>query len=141
MRALSIHQPWASYLAHAVKRYETRSWHTTYRGLVAIHAGKFDGFVTPGMVEHHPDAGAIRFPLGVVVAVGNLREVLHTADHAANVTLEEQRLGDWSAGRFAWGFENMTLLRVPVPLRGFQGLWRLTPEQVAQIADQLPSPL
>lgn len=26
MRAITIHQPWASLLAHKVKRYETRSW-------------------------------------------------------------------------------------------------------------------
>ena len=38
MRAITIWQPWASLLAHRVKKYETRSWATAYRGPIAIHA-------------------------------------------------------------------------------------------------------
>lgn len=38
MKAITIWQPWASLLAHRVKTYETRSWETSYRGPIAIHA-------------------------------------------------------------------------------------------------------
>ena len=38
MKAITIWQPWASLLAHGVKQYETRSWATSYRGPIAIHA-------------------------------------------------------------------------------------------------------
>lgn len=40
MRALSLHQPWASLVALGVKRIETRSWATSYRGPLAIHASR-----------------------------------------------------------------------------------------------------
>jgi hypothetical protein len=40
MKALTIHQPWASLIAVGAKRYETRGWATDYRGPIAIHAGK-----------------------------------------------------------------------------------------------------
>lgn len=40
MRALTIHQPWASLVALGVKTIETRSWRTSYRGPLAIHAGQ-----------------------------------------------------------------------------------------------------
>ena len=40
MRAITIHQPYAQYIADHIKQYETRSWSTDYRGLVAIHSGK-----------------------------------------------------------------------------------------------------
>ncbi len=40
MRALTLHQPWASLIALGVKTIETRSWSTSYRGPLAIHAGK-----------------------------------------------------------------------------------------------------
>lgn len=40
MKALSLTQPWASLVAIGAKRIETRSWSTSYRGLVAIHASK-----------------------------------------------------------------------------------------------------
>ncbi|MEV6967602.1 hypothetical protein AB0M47_21105 [Hamadaea sp. NPDC051192] len=43
MQALTVRQPWAWAIAHAGKVVENRSWSTSYRGLLAIHAGlKFD---------------------------------------------------------------------------------------------------
>lgn len=38
MKALTLHQPWASLIAIGVKSIETRSWSTKYRGPLAIHA-------------------------------------------------------------------------------------------------------
>jgi hypothetical protein len=38
--AITIHQPWAQFIALGAKKYETRSWHTPLRGVIAIHAGK-----------------------------------------------------------------------------------------------------
>ncbi len=40
MRALTIRQPWAWAIAVAGKDVENRSWQTSHRGLLAIHAGK-----------------------------------------------------------------------------------------------------
>lgn len=40
MKALTLHQPWASLVAMGVKTVETRGWSTKYRGPLAIHAGK-----------------------------------------------------------------------------------------------------
>ncbi len=40
MKAITIWQPWASLLACGAKQYETRSWATSYRGPIAIHAAK-----------------------------------------------------------------------------------------------------
>lgn len=39
MKVLTLHQPWASLVALGVKTIETRSWSTSYRGPLAIHAG------------------------------------------------------------------------------------------------------
>lgn len=39
MKALTLHQPWASFVALGMKTIETRSWSTSYRGPLAIHAG------------------------------------------------------------------------------------------------------
>ena len=38
MRVLSVRQPWASLLVRGVKDIENRTWSTTYRGPVLIHA-------------------------------------------------------------------------------------------------------
>jgi hypothetical protein len=40
MRALTIHQPWASLIAAGLKTIETRAWATKHRGQIVIHAGQ-----------------------------------------------------------------------------------------------------
>jgi hypothetical protein len=40
VKALSLWQPWASLVALGVKTIETRSWSTSYRGPLAIHAAR-----------------------------------------------------------------------------------------------------
>jgi activating signal cointegrator 1 len=38
MKALTLHQPWATLVAIEAKKIETRSWPTDYRGPLAIHS-------------------------------------------------------------------------------------------------------
>lgn len=38
MKALTIWQPWAGAVAAGIKKNETRSWSTKYRGQIAIHS-------------------------------------------------------------------------------------------------------
>lgn len=45
MRALTLTQPWATLVAIGAKKIETRSWSTSYRGPLAIHAAKGLGSV------------------------------------------------------------------------------------------------
>lgn len=40
MKALTLTQPWAQLVAIEAKKIETRSWSTSYRGPLAIHAAK-----------------------------------------------------------------------------------------------------
>lgn len=47
MKAITILQPYASLKAAGLKIYETRSWETSYRGKIAIHAGKNDFVINP----------------------------------------------------------------------------------------------
>lgn len=100
MRALTIRQPWASLIAAGVKTIETRSWATSYRGSMLIHAGKHkpknvwlsDDSEAPPAVDLYamdhcwewwenddPTSGGTyvwRGPLGAVVAVADLVDVV-----------------------------------------------------------------
>ena len=40
MKALTIKEPWASLIINGYKTYEFRSWNTSYRGKILIHAGR-----------------------------------------------------------------------------------------------------
>ena len=40
LSCLTVRQPWAWLLTHGVKPVENRTWKTSYRGPLLIHAGK-----------------------------------------------------------------------------------------------------
>lgn len=114
MRCLSLYEPWASLMSLGVKRVETRSWSTSYRGKVAIHASKHftreekelcfeDGFYEPlhaaGLVEMEPEithfrlqkgmfdvgmVGHFRLFFGAIIALGELVDVYRTEDVVFN---------------------------------------------------------
>lgn len=100
MKALTLHQPWASLVAEGVKTIETRSWSTKYRGQLAIHAGKTKANVMETGPEIwapfiDPDRpGRLVHPMnfGAVVAVAQLVDVLPIVDD----------LHDEMAGRFVF---------------------------------------
>lgn len=58
MKALTLHQPWATLVALGIKTVETRSWYTPYRGPLAIHAGLKDVVPVGGM--HLPPLRRLR---------------------------------------------------------------------------------
>jgi hypothetical protein len=105
MKGLTLTQPWATLIAIGAKRIETRSWSTSYRGPIAIHAAKGLGpvggqrglfiqcaaepfrTVLSSAIESHspPYAGNLKrlcnqevMPLGSIVATANLVHCLPT---------------------------------------------------------------
>lgn len=133
MKAISLWQPWANAMACGAKRIETRSWPTSYVGELAIHAAKkvLDMRGVPFPLGSFPCE-----PYGAVVAVVLLYECRPTdglldVDHL--VSKEERAWGDYSPGRFAWFTREVKKLREPLPLRGRQGLWNLTPAEEAAV--------
>ena len=135
MRALTIHQPYAHYIVHNLKFFETRSWQTQYRGPLAIHAG----LSTASLEKLGREAD--EYPRGAIIGVGWLTDVIATdepADLIGKIPYMEYEMGDWSPGRFGWRIRHPLALALPLPMPGKQGLWRPTDEQVAEIAGLLP---
>lgn len=116
------------------KSWETRSWSTSYRGPLAIHAAKNTSAIkdgTPAELEEDAlDVGiTIKFPtiwpLGQIVAVVDLVDCVKT--ETAMPGLLEAMLGNYMPDRFAWKTKNLRLVK-PLPFRGMQGLKPLSPE-------------
>lgn len=130
MKAVSLWQPWASLCAVGVKRHETRSWSTPYRGLIAIHAAKtIDRVGAPaGLCARAFGAGWWSdLPAGAVVAVAYLADVLPTHKVRAGLTEPDAAAGNFDAGRFAWRLDSVRPLIDPIPAIGRQGLFNWTP--------------
>lgn len=146
MKAITLWQPWASLVAVRAKRYETRSWKTSYRGPLAIHAAKkpissilplIDAY-TKQLMELNLIAFSEAFaldvdadtvfgdlPLGCVVATCELGDIypVENVYHRLYELPNESHFGDFSAGRFAWFLHNVQLVDPPIPAKGAQRLW------------------
>jgi len=138
MKALSVLQPWAWALIHGPKRVENRTWRTSYRGPLLIHAGlsrRLFGrglnleavgperlFVPEAKVEALlpglPPVEQLTF--GSIVGLVQLVDVCRFEDVGADPFAE----GPW-----CWLLERPQPLAKPIPWRGFPGLFDV-PENV-----------
>ena len=127
MKCLSLHQPWATLVAIGAKRIETRPWWTSHRGRLAIHATKTTTHLYLAELELFAGVlGDEPLPLGAVVAICDLKDVVKTEDVVASgYHPQELPFGDFSFGRFAWLLDLVEKLDPPVPARGYQRLWEV----------------
>lgn len=128
MKAITIHQPYASLIAWRFKRYETRHWTTRYRGTIAIHAGKKWTRTMQAywedLCDSYPEPKgykAAELPLGCVVAACRLVNV-HRVETVSPGALESV-VGNFAPGRYAWEMEVVKLPPEPIPAVGQQGIW------------------
>jgi hypothetical protein len=128
IRGLTLYQPWASAVARGRKKIENRGWPPgqdllRQKAYLAIHAGTvYDdrgeeflgrfGIQIPQPVVH----GAI---LGVCRLVGCVKES------------EDPMF--FGPPYFGWLLSDFHELAQPIPCRGFQGTWGLTPELLAAV--------
>ena len=143
MKIISLWEPWATFIVRGYKKWETRGWPTSYRGPLAIHAAKTRqaiddaGLLLTGAgikkSIFDPDPFPMEdgdWPFGCIVAVCFLADCKRT--EAVNPTTQEQALGDYSPGRFAWILDAVRVVK-PLPHRGMQGLKDLPPEVEAKL--------
>lgn len=153
MKAITQTRPWSSLVARRRKRIETRSWGTSYRGLLAIHAGKGPGDFTEAilreLISQQPFADALRLPCGrsayledlprgAIVAVCRLADCRLMMDATGNPRFRPDRHFDISPngpltdeerafGYYLPGRYAWILEDIvaikPVEVQGAQGLW------------------
>ena len=117
MKALSVRQPWASLIAFGEKTIEVRSWSTSFRGRLLIHASGKD------IIED-----GITLPAGYAIATVEVVDVRpFTASDLEAACLEEMP----DDPCFAWVLRDAQEIE-PVPCNGRLNLWD---------ADIMPVPL
>lgn len=120
VKALSLKQPWAQWVAVGVKTIETRMWPTRHRGPLLICASKtFDNAVPPNHmdVNLHPRVAGLTYPMGVALAIA------YVADCRPMVPADEpQALCPWEPGRFAWFISSVVQIH-PLAVKGQLGVF------------------
>jgi len=133
LKAITLHQPFATLVSIGAKKYETRTWAPEdYRGPLAIHAGKktdelplfwdesFCEVLQPAGYE-----GPETLPLGAVVCIATLAECISTnhTQFPEDSPKDWLAFGDFGPDRWAWKLTNIKRLDPPIPARGYQNLW------------------
>lgn len=144
MKVLTLTQPWATLVAIGAKTIETRSWGTSYRGPLAIHAAQGYPAWAKRLAVEQPEfaevLAGVEIRTGVILAVCRLAACVPTDDldeggvialdpligtDSFRMTDREWAFGDFSRGRKAWLLADVRPLDVPLHIGGKLGLWDL----------------
>ena len=133
MKALTICEPYASYIAAGRKRVENRTWETKYRGLLAIHAGKSRKWLE---TEDEADYAGLPLQFGAIIAVAVLEDCVEyegAGPHRKYPWFEFHRHAE---GPWCWVLSNVRRIE-PVSYSGSQGLWEFTQAESPREAELL----
>jgi hypothetical protein len=114
MKALTIHQPWASLIITGEKTLENRGWRTKYRGPLLIHASQTIA----------PTRMAFDLPRGVLLGIVDLIDCVPLADVAGQPFAE---------GPICWKLANPRPFSRPIPLRGKMGVFDVPDELLPRV--------
>jgi hypothetical protein len=138
IKAISLWEIWASAMNRGLKKNETRSWPTSHRGLLAIHAAKkpFHGRdYKPDFVDRVRRDGLLdrKLAYGFVLCIVELADCVRTELVRDSLSETELFYGDYSDKRFAWITQNRVSLPFPIPAVGRQGFfdWAV-PREIAK---------
>lgn len=141
MKALSLWQPWATLMAYDLKKVETRSWETKYRGLIIIHAAKKIVKPTDGDISTQPWIREALHYLGLkweelptgILAIREIVDCIKIFDSEPPGPgiahgRWERFFGDYRHGRYAWLTKDIKRFKKPIPFNGKQGLFNIPNE-------------
>lgn len=139
IRGLTLYEPYATLVMLGEKEWETRSWPTRFRGLLAIHAAKEMPAANTRLIKQEPYQSTLLvggddwkpaemwpFQLGSILGIVQLDQVLPTdrvSEHS--LTSKEKAFGDFSEGRYMWRLTKRVWLPFHHPCRGNRRLWKL----------------
>ena len=128
MKALSIRQPYAQVIKRGIKKIETRSWKTSYRGKLYIHASatkmiKADKNNTE-LMNLAGDEDKIEY--GCILCECNLVDCVEMTEEFISrlkrENIDEYNSGMYSVGRYAWILEDVKPVS-PISIKGSLGIW------------------
>lgn len=121
MKTLTVKNPWSWAIIYGAKDVENRTWSTTYRGPLAIHAGQAwspEGANSLLVKRAIARAGGLDAVYPTYEARGVILGVVDLVD----VVQEHESL--WAQpGAFHWVLANPRPLIAPYPAKGRLGLW------------------
>ncbi len=136
MKALTISQPFADLIALGLKWVENRTWRTSYRGPLAIHAGKGSRYLNASELRQY-DRGC--FVAVCTLSLCVLREWLesvppprHEPLGKTGRTIQEVLDHPHMEGPWCWILRDVRRITTYVPYIGQRGLFDVPDEVIEQ---------
>lgn len=153
MKAITICQPYAHLIVIGHKRVENRTWPTSYRGPLLIHAGKSKAWLSTTEVAPWKDPAELQYgvPLadmafGAIVGVAEMTGCVGIStgpngstfhnDAAVKLRWPWIHSHEHTEGPFCFVLENVHRFETPIPYRGAQGFFDI-PDDIVRDALEL----
>lgn len=129
MKVLTIKQPWATLIMQGDKRFEFRSWKTSYRGDLLIHAGKgIDKEAMKRLKKYLPSD----MPLGKILGRVKLVDCIKMSPEFKNMLLKENSdiyTKSSFSENYGWQVEDVEVFSKPIDAKGHLSLWEYNMEE------------
>ncbi len=128
MKVISLTEPFATLILNGKKLVETRSWKTSYRGELYIHASMTkiskhdeDDYELMSLIEDR------KLNYGYIVCKCNLVDCVYmTKEYVEKMkknNYQEYICGEYEEGRYAWILEDVIPLKNPIKAKGQLSIW------------------
>ena len=127
MKVLSLTEPYAILIKNGVKTIETRSWKTSYRGKLYIHASSTK---IPKEYKNNVELMSLvninELNYGNIICSCELTDCIEMTDEfieKIKKNKNEYISGVYAKGRYAWILKNIEILERPINAKGHLGIW------------------
>ena len=124
---LLLTEPYATLIKIGKKKIETRSWKTSYRGKLYIHASSTK---IPKEYKNNTELMSLvnvnNLNYGHIICSCDLVDCIEMTDEfIENVKKNsgEYVSGIYAKGRYAWILENVEIIKKPIEAKGHLGIW------------------
>lgn len=134
MKVLSIKEPYASLIKDGIKKIETRSWKTKYRGKIYIHASIAK--LSKEVKENEELMNLINInnlSYGHIICSANLIDCVEMTEEFINEVKKnnnEYITGLYKVGRYGWILDDIKILKEKIPAKGKLGIWNYESEDL-----------
>ena len=122
MKVISIKEPFATLIVKKHKSIETRSWKTSYRGEIYIHASKtmMKDKISENAYKYVPKE---QLHSSEIIGKANLVDCIEmTEEYIKTINEKEKLLGIYEVGRYAWVLEDIKEIE-PIKAKGKLNIW------------------
>ena len=130
MKVISIKEPYATLIMNGIKKIETRSWKTSYKGELFIHAS-ISKIVRKNLLEDILNlVEEMDFNYGKIICRVNLVDCIYMDEEFIN-KIKKNKIeficGEYKIGRYAWILDSIEPI-YPIDAKGKLSFWNFDGE-------------